>query len=207
MFIIAIIISVDVLSRFFLIECLTCFQGCSLRNTEYIVGAVIFTGHETKVFNYLLVIFILFSSLNNIYPLRLCRNFVYISQDYVIMFHVLLVLYILYIWVVAIFLFQVMMNSMKIPSKRSTLEKKLDKLILALFTVLFCMCLLGSIGRFAYHHSVLEVFYLVCFTFSKICNATLCWCFQWCIHKQQVSLFEIWYIRGTVRSWPQICGM
>ena len=25
------------------------FQGCSLRNTEYIVGAVIFTGHETKV--------------------------------------------------------------------------------------------------------------------------------------------------------------
>ncbi|KAG6396532.1 hypothetical protein SASPL_142683 [Salvia splendens] len=63
-------------------------RGCSLRNTEYIVGAVIFTGHETKV----------------------------------------------------------MMNSMKIPSKRSTLEKKLDKLILALFTVLFCMCLLGSIG-------------------------------------------------------------
>ena len=25
------------------------FQGCSLRNTEYIVGAVVFTGHETKV--------------------------------------------------------------------------------------------------------------------------------------------------------------
>ncbi|GFP80055.1 phospholipid-transporting ATPase 3 [Phtheirospermum japonicum] len=63
-------------------------RGCSLRNTEYIVGAVIFTGHETKV----------------------------------------------------------MMNSMKIPSKRSTLEKKLDKLILALFTTLFCMCLLGAIG-------------------------------------------------------------
>lgn len=63
-------------------------RGCSLRNTECIVGAVIFTGHETKV----------------------------------------------------------MMNSMKIPSKRSTLEKKLDKLILTLFTVLFCMCLLGSIG-------------------------------------------------------------
>ncbi|KAG8383136.1 hypothetical protein BUALT_Bualt05G0153300 [Buddleja alternifolia] len=63
-------------------------RGCSLRNTEYIVGAVIFTGHETKV----------------------------------------------------------MMNSMKIPSKRSTLEKKLDKLILTLFTVLFCMCLLGAIG-------------------------------------------------------------
>ncbi|XP_051148424.1 phospholipid-transporting ATPase 3-like isoform X2 [Andrographis paniculata] len=63
-------------------------RGCSLRNTEYMVGAVIFTGHETKV----------------------------------------------------------MMNSMKIPSKRSTLEKKLDKLILALFTVLFSMCLLGAIG-------------------------------------------------------------
>lgn len=63
-------------------------RGCSLRNTEYLVGAVIFTGHETKV----------------------------------------------------------MMNSMKIPSKRSTLEKKLDKLILTLFTVLLCMCILGSIG-------------------------------------------------------------
>ncbi|KAL7110245.1 hypothetical protein ACP275_05G012600 [Erythranthe tilingii] len=63
-------------------------RGCSLRNTEYIVGAVVFTGHETKV----------------------------------------------------------MMNSMKIPSKRSTLEKKLDKLILALFSVLFSMCVLGAIG-------------------------------------------------------------
>ncbi|KAL2546820.1 Phospholipid-transporting ATPase 3 [Forsythia ovata] len=63
-------------------------RGCTLRNTEHIVGVVIFTGHETKV----------------------------------------------------------MMNSMKIPSKRSTLEKKLDKLILTLFSVLFCMCLLGAIG-------------------------------------------------------------
>ncbi|KAK4481860.1 hypothetical protein RD792_012771 [Penstemon davidsonii] len=63
-------------------------RGCSLRNTEYIVGTVIFTGHETKV----------------------------------------------------------MMNSMKIPSKRSSLEKKLDKLILALFSILFCMCFLGAIG-------------------------------------------------------------
>ncbi|XP_004238741.1 phospholipid-transporting ATPase 3-like isoform X1 [Solanum lycopersicum] len=62
-------------------------RGCSLRNTEYLVGAVIFTGHETKV----------------------------------------------------------MMNSMKIPSKRSSLEKKLDKLILTLFSVLFSMCLLGAI--------------------------------------------------------------
>ncbi|XP_059278356.1 phospholipid-transporting ATPase 3-like isoform X2 [Lycium ferocissimum] len=63
-------------------------RGCSLRNTHYIVGAVIFTGQETKV----------------------------------------------------------MMNSMKIPSKRSTLEKKLDKLIIALFSALLCMCLLGAIG-------------------------------------------------------------
>ncbi|RAL40050.1 unnamed protein product [Cuscuta campestris] len=63
-------------------------RGCSLRNTEYIVGVIIFTGHETKV----------------------------------------------------------MMNAMKIPSKRSTLEKKLDKLILMLFCVLFCMCVLGSIA-------------------------------------------------------------
>nr|XP_029119607.1 phospholipid-transporting ATPase 3 [Elaeis guineensis] len=64
-------------------------RGCSLRNTEYIVGAVIFTGHETKV----------------------------------------------------------MMNSMNVPSKRSTLERKLDKLILALFGCLFSMCLIGAIGR------------------------------------------------------------
>ncbi|XP_043706118.1 phospholipid-transporting ATPase 3-like isoform X2 [Telopea speciosissima] len=63
-------------------------RGCSLRNTEYIVGAVIFTGHETKV----------------------------------------------------------MMNAMNVPSKRSTLERKLDKLILALFGTLFCMCLIGAIG-------------------------------------------------------------
>lgn len=63
-------------------------RGCSLRNTEYIVGAIIFTGHETKV----------------------------------------------------------MMNSMNVPSKRSTLERKLDKLILSLFGTLFVMCLIGAIG-------------------------------------------------------------
>ncbi|KAL1807211.1 hypothetical protein ACET3Z_030279 [Daucus carota] len=63
-------------------------RGCSLRNTKYIVGCVIFTGPETKV----------------------------------------------------------MMNSMNVPSKRSTLEKKLDKVILALFCLLFCMCLIGAIG-------------------------------------------------------------
>ncbi|KAL6983575.1 Phospholipid-transporting ATPase 3 [Sarracenia purpurea var. burkii] len=63
-------------------------RGCSLRNTEYIIGAVIFTGQETKV----------------------------------------------------------MMNSMNVPSKRSTLERKLDRLILTLFGVLFCMCVIGAIG-------------------------------------------------------------
>ncbi|MED6110245.1 Phospholipid-transporting ATPase 3, partial [Stylosanthes scabra] len=63
-------------------------RGCSLRNTEYIVTVVIFTGHETKV----------------------------------------------------------MMNSMNVPSKRSTLERKLDKLILALFVTLFVMCFIGATG-------------------------------------------------------------
>ncbi|PWA89306.1 aminophospholipid ATPase 3 [Artemisia annua] len=63
-------------------------RGCSLRNTEYIVGAVVFTGHETKV----------------------------------------------------------MMNSMNVPSKRSTLERKLDKVIATLFGVLLSMCLIGAIG-------------------------------------------------------------
>ncbi|KAK1415692.1 hypothetical protein QVD17_31477 [Tagetes erecta] len=63
-------------------------RGCSLRNTEYIVGTVIFTGHETKV----------------------------------------------------------MMNAMNVPSKRSTLERKLDKVIATLFGVLLTMCLIGSIG-------------------------------------------------------------
>ncbi|MCH83834.1 phospholipid-transporting ATPase 3-like, partial [Trifolium medium] len=41
---------------------------------------------------------------------------------------------------------QVMMNSMNVPSKRSTLERKLDKLILALFATLFMMCFIGAIG-------------------------------------------------------------
>ncbi|KAK4777885.1 hypothetical protein SAY87_018072 [Trapa incisa] len=63
-------------------------RGCSLRNTDFIVGSVIFTGHETKV----------------------------------------------------------MMNAMNVPSKRSTLERKLDKLILALLATLFGMCIIGSIG-------------------------------------------------------------
>jgi phospholipid-transporting ATPase len=64
-------------------------RGCSLRNTDAIVGAVVFTGHETKV----------------------------------------------------------MMNAMDVPSKRSTLERKLDKLILLLFCILFSLCLVGAIGR------------------------------------------------------------
>ncbi|KAJ0676484.1 putative P-type phospholipid transporter [Helianthus annuus] len=63
-------------------------RGCNLRNTEYIVGAVVFTGHETKV----------------------------------------------------------MMNAMNVPSKRSTLEKKLDKVIATLFGVLLTLCLIGAIG-------------------------------------------------------------
>uniref|UniRef100_A0A7N0VN79 Phospholipid-transporting ATPase n=1 Tax=Kalanchoe fedtschenkoi TaxID=63787 RepID=A0A7N0VN79_KALFE len=41
---------------------------------------------------------------------------------------------------------KVMMNAMNVPSKRSTLERKLDKLILTIFCVLFGMCLLGAIG-------------------------------------------------------------
>ncbi|XP_023761317.1 phospholipid-transporting ATPase 3 [Lactuca sativa] len=63
-------------------------RGCSLRNTEYIVGVVVFTGHETKV----------------------------------------------------------MMNTMNVPSKRSTLEKKLDKVIATLFGVLLTLCIIGAIG-------------------------------------------------------------
>ncbi|KAI4328339.1 hypothetical protein L6164_020698 [Bauhinia variegata] len=63
-------------------------RGCSLRNTEYVVAVVIFTGHETKV----------------------------------------------------------MMNAMNVPSKRSTLERKLDKLILTLFATLFVMCFIGAVG-------------------------------------------------------------
>ncbi|GAQ83484.1 phospholipid-transporting ATPase 3 [Klebsormidium nitens] len=63
-------------------------RGCSLRNTEHVVGVIIFTGHETKV----------------------------------------------------------MMNAMDVPSKRSTLEKKLDRLIITLFIVLFAMCFIGAVG-------------------------------------------------------------
>eukprot|EP00899_Mesostigma_viride_P000711 jgi/Mesvir1/10640/Mv13736-RA.1 len=63
-------------------------RGCSLRNTDFILGAVIFSGHETKV----------------------------------------------------------MKNSMAAPSKRSTLEKKMDILVYLLFIVLAAMCLVGALG-------------------------------------------------------------
>jgi phospholipid-transporting ATPase len=85
-------------------------RGCSLRNTEYIVGAVIFTGHETKV----------------------------------------------------------MMNSMNVPSKRSTLEKKLDKLILALFATLFSMCVIGAIGRSVFIQSA-SLFNILTFDVKTTC--------------------------------------
>lgn len=56
------------------------------------------------------------------------------------------------LWIIEILQFlvklQVMMNAMNVPSKRSTLERKLDKLILALFATLFMMCLIGAISRY-----------------------------------------------------------
>nr|XP_016433591.1 PREDICTED: phospholipid-transporting ATPase 3-like [Nicotiana tabacum] len=57
-----------------------------------------------------------------------------------------------------------MMNSMKIPSKRSTLEKKLDKLIIALFSALLCMCFLGAIGSGIF---INEKYYYLQFGSSK----------------------------------------
>ena len=54
------------------------------------------------------------------------------------------------------------MNAMNVPSKRSTLERKLDKLILALFGGLFLMCLIGAIARWCHElvfaHSVFLFF-------------------------------------------------
>eukprot|EP00899_Mesostigma_viride_P010371 jgi/Mesvir1/19335/Mv10393-RA.1 len=41
---------------------------------------------------------------------------------------------------------KVMMNTTAVPSKRSTLEHTLDRLILFLFVVLFVICLLGALG-------------------------------------------------------------
>lgn len=42
------------------------------------------------------------------------------------------------------------MNAMNAPSKRSTLEKKLDKLIITIFCVLLTMCLIGAIGWYGF---------------------------------------------------------
>lgn len=42
------------------------------------------------------------------------------------------------------------MNAMNAPSKRSTLEKKLDKLIITIFCVLITMCLIGAIGWYGF---------------------------------------------------------
>lgn len=63
-------------------------RGCSLKNTSWTVGIVIFAGHETKV----------------------------------------------------------MKNALNVPSKRSRLEKKIDKVIYCLFGILFTIALIGGIG-------------------------------------------------------------
>lgn len=42
------------------------------------------------------------------------------------------------------------MNAMNAPSKRSTLEKKLDKLIITIFCALVIMCLIGSLGWYGF---------------------------------------------------------
>eukprot|EP00958_Prasinococcus_capsulatus_P025253 scaffold4182_cov384-Prasinococcus_capsulatus_cf.AAC.5 len=61
-------------------------RGCSLRNTEYIIGGVVFTGHDSKV----------------------------------------------------------MMNAREAPSKRSTLERRLDYVILGMFALLIVFCAIGA---------------------------------------------------------------
>lgn len=63
-------------------------RGASLRNTDYVIGVAIFTGHSTKI----------------------------------------------------------MMNSSRSPSKRSTIEKKLDKVILFMFALLFTLCTVGAVA-------------------------------------------------------------
>lgn len=60
------------------------------------------------------------------------------------------------------------MNSMNVPSKRSTFEKKLDKLILALFSTLFTMCVIGAIGRLSFFRSI----------FWSVHNLSINWCFE-----------------------------
>ncbi|RVW91419.1 Phospholipid-transporting ATPase 3 [Vitis vinifera] len=73
-------------------------MGCSLRNTEYIVGAVILQDMKQRLW---------YPQFNDDGSYDECHN---------------------------------------VPSKRSTLERKLDKLILALFGGLFLMCLIGAIA-------------------------------------------------------------
>lgn len=78
-------------------------------------------------------------------------------------------------------LLQVMMNSMNVPSKRSTLEKKLDKLILALFATLFTMCVIGAIGRWAFFSFYIIYFIYFCsHIFSEGKSLVLfAWLFMW----------------------------
>lgn len=71
-------------------------RGCVLRNTTWVCGLVVFTGHQTKV----------------------------------------------------------MMNSTAAPSKRSTLEQQLDKLIVVMFGMLASMCLVNALGAALWIHKV-----------------------------------------------------
>ena len=41
---------------------------------------------------------------------------------------------------------QVMMNAIKVPSKRSSLERRLDGLIGIIFCILAALCIVGAIG-------------------------------------------------------------
>lgn len=61
-------------------------RGCSLRNTNRVIGIAIFAGHDTKVF----------------------------------------------------------MNARAPPSKRSTIERSLDRIIYCMFALLFIICIIGA---------------------------------------------------------------
>jgi len=41
---------------------------------------------------------------------------------------------------------QVMMNATKVPSKRSSLERRLDGLIGIIFCILAALCIIGAVG-------------------------------------------------------------
>eukprot|EP00897_Mesotaenium_endlicherianum_P004048 jgi/Mesen1/3671/ME000202S02762 len=47
-------------------------------------------------------------------------------------------------------LLRVMMNTMDVPSKRSTLERRMDVVILILFGILFTLCFIGGVARFGF---------------------------------------------------------